>query len=287
MSYNIEYYYNNKEKIAKQRRINKNYKEQKLVICRICNENIGIKGISLHTKRLHNIDFKTYLISNIEDFKEYGWKLCPECNTNYTKKDTCSVECSAKIKSKKYKGRVPWNVGKSTTKTTRNKISEALRDRPGKKHTEETKQKLSDMAKQRVLHPDYINPMKGKTHTEQALRKIFDKRSLTKPELKVQQILEMEGYKIRPQWFLHDMNGNTYSYDFCLEDYNILIEVDGDYWHGGPGVKNSWYGVAETKMKDSIKDHVAISNGYKILRIWESEINNNTETIINKVREVL
>lgn len=162
MSYNMEYYYNNKEKIAKQRRTNKNYKEQKLIICRICNENVGVKGISLHLKRLHNIDFKTYLISNIEDFKEYGWKLCPECNIDYTKRNTCSVECATNIKSKKYKGRIPWNVGKSPTKYTRNKISEALRNRTGKKHTDETKQKLSDIAKQRALQPDYINPIGGK-----------------------------------------------------------------------------------------------------------------------------
>ena len=85
-------------------------------------------------------------------------------------------------------------------------------------------------------------------------------------------------------WYLRNQNVCK-QYDFKIG--NILLEVDGDYWHGGPGVEKSWYGVAETKIKDNIKNQVAISNGYKILRIWESEINNNTEIIINKIREVL
>lgn len=97
----------------------------------------------------------------------------------------------------------------------------------------------------------------------------------------------MEGYKIRSQWFLHDNDRSVYSYDFCLEDYNILIEVDGDYWHGGPGVDKHWVGVDMTKQTDNIKDQVAKQHNYKIIRLWESEINNNSTIIIDKIREVL
>jgi len=292
MSYNTEYYRNNKEKISKQRRTNKQYKEQKTIICRICTEKIGIKGISLHLQRLHKIDFKEYLTSNIKDFKEYGWKLCPECKLNYTKKNTCSKKCGMNLRSKKYSGVNSGWYGKSHSDSTKLKISKTRTHQGspwliGFTHTEETKQKMSDVAKQRAAQPDYINPMQGKTHTEEALRKIFNKRSFTKPELKVQQMLENAGYVVTPQWFLHDDNGNTYSYDFCLTDLKILIEVDGDYWHGGPGVTTHWSGVEMTKKTDDVKNQIANQHNYKIIRLWESEININEQIIINKIVEVL
>lgn len=71
-------------------------------------------------------------------------------------------------------------------------------------------------------------------------------------------------------------------YDFYLPKYNILIEIDGDFWHCNPDTK---YAVPECKTQhininnDKIKSQWAAYNGYKLLRFWENDINNNIKYV--------
>jgi very-short-patch-repair endonuclease len=70
-------------------------------------------------------------------------------------------------------------------------------------------------------------------------------------------------------------------YDFYLPEYNILIEVDGDFWHCNPETRNN----PECKTQhinienDKIKSQWALDNGYKLLRFWENDINNNIKQV--------
>lgn len=73
-------------------------------------------------------------------------------------------------------------------------------------------------------------------------------------------------------------------FDFYLPQENLIIEVDGDYWHG--------YGVLHedknrtqrhTEWVDKEKDLWAASHGIPVLRIWEHDINKDP----NKVLELL
>ena len=74
-------------------------------------------------------------------------------------------------------------------------------------------------------------------------------------------------------------------YDFYLPDYNIIIEVDGDFWHCNP-IKHI---IPECKTQeinlenDKFKTQWAINNGYTLLRFWENDINNN----IKQVKQIL
>lgn len=73
-------------------------------------------------------------------------------------------------------------------------------------------------------------------------------------------------------------------YDFYLGDYNLLIETNGDYWHGNPK-KYSYDKLDSDQRKgidrDKVKRNIGIENGYKILFIWESEVNEKKEFLIN------
>lgn len=75
-------------------------------------------------------------------------------------------------------------------------------------------------------------------------------------------------------------------YDFYLPDYNILIEVDGDFWHTNP-IKYPNGPICKCQTKNSINDEKknkwATDNGYKLLRFWENDINND----INVVKNIL
>ena len=56
--------------------------------------------------------------------------------------------------------------------------------------------------------------------------------------------------------------GNKHPYDFFLVDYNLLVEIDGTYWHSDP----------QQKAKDSLHVEQALKAGYNIVRIDTSEL---------------
>src|SRR5690606_2887028 len=74
-------------------------------------------------------------------------------------------------------------------------------------------------------------------------------------------------------------------YDFYLPDYNILIEVDGDFWHCNPLKYSEPKFPSQVKNleRDKQKNEWASQNNIKLLRFWENDINNN----ITKVKQVL
>lgn len=78
-----------------------------------------------------------------------------------------------------------------------------------------------------------------------------------------------------------------YKYDILL-DNNKIIEINGDKWHANPlfykqndildffGNENIANNIWE---KDRLKIQCAINNNYKVLVLWENEINNKFEKI--------
>ena len=65
-----------------------------------------------------------------------------------------------------------------------------------------------------------------------------------------------------------------------------MLEIDGDYWHGGPSLNKHFNKLEEVKQNDSFKEQFAKDNGFTLLRFWESEIYENPEIIICKINEV-
>lgn len=72
-----------------------------------------------------------------------------------------------------------------------------------------------------------------------------------------------------PDWclFYNIYNGNCSKgkYDFVIEDYKIIIEVDGDFHR----IDNKMNGqtVEESVYRDNMKDDLARNNGYNVIRI--------------------
>lgn len=91
-------------------------------------------------------------------------------------------------------------------------------------------------------------------------------------EIKVMKILENLGIPYDPQFVLP--YGSSYRvYDFHLPDRNILLEVDGVYWHGkGLSFSNMNETQQSCSVNDRIKDELARNSGYEIRRIWGDEI---------------
>lgn len=76
-------------------------------------------------------------------------------------------------------------------------------------------------------------------------------------------------------------------YDFKLED-NILIEIDGDFYHGYNLVHEDKNKMQKhNEYVDRIKDRWALEHGFVLYRIWEHDINNNPQKVLDLLNEIL
>lgn len=76
-------------------------------------------------------------------------------------------------------------------------------------------------------------------------------------------------YKFRRQYPI----GN-YIVDFCCITKKLIIELDGS-------------GHIQRKIYDSIRDGFLRGKGFKVLRIWNNDLDNNLEGVLNKIYQML
>lgn len=86
-----------------------------------------------------------------------------------------------------------------------------------------------------------------------------------------------------------------YSYDILVESTNLLIEVNGDYWHGNPKIykpndlilkgSTGEIKVSNKWKKDAKKIQAAKDAGYNVLVVWESDWKTEPEKTKNKILE--
>jgi len=271
---------------------------------------MGIVQLSRHLKSKHNVIYKDYIAENLEEFKQFGWNRCPytgkilkgtvspEFKNQYlsdvTKgisKGPMSDETKRKL-SEGRKGEKHWNYGKKRdfmTDEIRKKIGDKAKERLrdptkhpfyGKIHSNETKNKMSNVRIERGLGKGKLNGMYGKTHTPEAIEKIFKHKKMNKLENRVAKRLTKLGFDYTFQFFINK-DGVCKSYDFKIKDKPYIIEVDGDFWHGNPNTTNHHTGVEQTKKNDILKEEIAKWRGYIVIRLWESDINNDI-TIVDK-----
>jgi len=121
------------------------------------------------------------------------------------------------------------------------------------------------------------------------------KNFISKLEIRVRDILTRLNISFTPQYPI-----NHRTYDIKIDNTNILIEVNGDFWHANP---RKYKGsdilpfpnkevIAESLWgKDEKKLNIALKNGFKVLPLWEMDIRplNDIELelfIIEKISEL-
>jgi G:T-mismatch repair DNA endonuclease (very short patch repair protein) len=132
----------------------------------------------------------------------------------------------------------------------------------GRIHSQQTKDKMSVTAIENIIKTD-------QNHTSK-LEKTFSN------------ILDLLSIKYKTFFYAKDIKA---FYDFYIPEYNTIIEVDGDFWHCNP-VKfpePQYESQKKNLIRDKEKNEWAINNGYKIIRMWENDINNN----IQQVKQIL
>ena len=183
------------------------------------------------------------------------------------------ISKSMKGKNTWMKGKTAWNKGISKTEETIIKWRES---RKGYRPTEETKLKTSKSLKGHITSSETKKKI-SKSHKKliQELGYVpgSGKSRNTKPELKAELILQKYNLNYKKQFRINYLN-TVRLYDFYLPDYNILLEIDGTYWHS-KGIKDkdiTNQTLKEQRQNDCIKDKLAQDNGYTLIRIWSDEL---------------
>ena len=75
-------------------------------------------------------------------------------------------------------------------------------------------------------------------------------------------------------------------YDFYIPELNVLIEVDGDYYHSYGKIYEEMTPMQKKNHRvDEIKNEWAALHGYALIRIWEHDIRNNPYNVLEFLRE--
>lgn len=101
------------------------------------------------------------------------------------------------------------------------------------------------------------------------------------------EFLEFLGVKYVRQYFAKPIGRY---YDFYIPEHNLLIEINGRYYHGDPRYyKSNQLNNMQKKNKrvDEIKNEWAWMNCYNMLYIWEDDINKDRPKVLEILRHEL
>ena len=77
-------------------------------------------------------------------------------------------------------------------------------------------------------------------------------------------------------------------YDFYCPDANLIIEVDGDFYHSyGLTYEQKNPMQKRNERVDKLKDEWALERGIPVLRIWEHDINRNPDKVMKILKEAI
>jgi G:T-mismatch repair DNA endonuclease (very short patch repair protein) len=113
----------------------------------------------------------------------------------------------------------------------------------------------------------------------------------TSIEVKIGELLLSNNVRFETQYDVYYEKNKFKSYDFYLKDFNLLIEADGDYWHGNPIKYNDESILTEVQKinieNDKFKNKLAEEMGVNLIRFWETDIKkkNFKYILFNKLKE--
>ena len=205
-------------------------------------------------------------------------RTCPICNNIFeaskkSKQKFCSVQCQNKWqktnigeKNVRFESKIctcDWchtkiTVGKSNVKRFHYHF-------------------CSDACRKQWYSNIYSQSEEWKEESRIRATKILENRKIdtnTKPQVIINQTLDEMNIR-----YTNEKNFKYYSMDNYLDDYQLSIEVMGDFWHTNP-IKYSTYPTSNIQSNRIVKDkakHKYIKKyfNHEILYLWEDDIYNN------------
>lgn len=78
------------------------------------------------------------------------------------------------------------------------------------------------------------------------------------------------------------IKSGTHKYDFFIPSFNLIIEFDGDYWHGNKKTQTLSQRMKKQRRIDEFNSEFAIINNYDIIRVWESDATTFIKILLEK-----
>jgi very-short-patch-repair endonuclease len=110
-------------------------------------------------------------------------------------------------------------------------------------------------------------------------------RRPTAPELAMREMLTQSG-----EAFLEQHPIGYYTVDFFVPGKSLVIQVDGDYWHGNPLKYPA--GFLSARQNNQVRldrscDRYCIGRGFLVCRVWENDINCDRAGVLTRVLRCL
>lgn len=200
---------------------------------------------------------------------------------------------SAATRKEKFKSGeiVQWNKGKKYTEEQLSAIQESAKNPERRKKISESltgkKKSAEHVAKIKADRQKYWGNIENRT--AQRIRRVaYMTTVLRKKKTKLEKEFESMLQALNVD-YIYQYVVNGYNYDFYIPSKNILIEVDGDWWHCNPnlGFEPIYESQRHTIEHDKVKTTVAFDNGYTLIRFWEHDVVNKRFECISKLMLLL
>jgi very-short-patch-repair endonuclease len=234
----------------------------------------------LEKKNLENITKKRKYPIKVVDGKKIWYKFCPNCNREQQYSTLRAVSTATKKNRQclfcKNKGSGNPFFGKHHSEEHRQNLSKkqlnscSYRYKRIGKNPDKIKKECKFC--NRVFYVSKCQNRRKYHSYECAINDNFgfDPLIKTKPEKEFEDWLKVKNINYTSQF---QLKGKLY--DFYIPSKNLLVEIDGIYWHGkNIPIKKLNETQRCNRINDKIKTCIAKENGYNLLRIWEDEIKN-------------
>lgn len=126
-----------------------------------------------------------------------------------------------------------------------------------------------------------MNPLDKQKYLEGVAKKM--EKNKTWPEREFEKLLEELEVKFETQRIVGEK-----IFDYYIPSKNLLVEVDGDYYHGNPETNDKLSNMQRRNQKnDQFKDILASGKGYSLERVWESDLKKNYNIVKKHFIEIL
>lgn len=160
------------------------------------------------------------------------------------------------------------------------------------KNKKQTENK-SENKKQKIYKSQSVVPTKDKSIKELFIRKNDTPKERKHPEYGTSKLedkfakefLNKLGVKYQTQFKAEDIGRY---YDFYIPSCNTLLEIDGGFWHSDPRLyegKELTPTQKKNKKVDKFKDKWAKEHKIPLIRIWEHDINNSPEQVLEMLKK--
>lgn len=221
---------------------------------------------------------------------KYTTKTCLVCGTNFERRylngtdSTCSRKCSIKranqIESERR--RLPDNkcrecgimfhpLNREQSFCSQNCANILKSKTKGENHPlwkPKVKMNCEICGKEREVKPSLVSRFRACSRRCAAIISQIQMPRVSSIERKMQTLFQESNLNFQPQFTI-----GQYIVDFAFKNQKLVVECDGDYWHGSD----------QQKAKDRRKDGFLKKNGWQILRLTETEIKENPENCLSKV----